>query len=88
MTGYKKCKVQKITNTKLVTSVFLLNQLREQGIPLDQLYTVFQAIILIQSPNLCHPSVGLYHRQRSSAAVVRPMQKSIGKWEIRPSVKL
>jgi len=29
-------------------------------------------------------SHSLYHRQRSSAAVVRPMQKSIEKWEIRP----
>ena len=27
------------------------------------------------------------HTQRSSTAVVRPMQKSIGKWEIRPPVK-
>ena len=29
----------------------------------------------------------IYHRQRSSAAVVRPMQSEWEKWEIRPPVK-
>jgi len=37
--------------------IFLLKQLREPGIPLKQLHTVFQASIS-QPPNLCHPSVG------------------------------